>query len=428
MEIDWNTPKFHNISKSKSEKSEKKSEKIEKELENHVEEKNNPKMSKLWEDFKHSNDPHESLEICSQIMLLDPSDFRLDLNMAWIYVGLQQYQHADKFFKTAIKKEKDISFSALNDYSEFLIENKRPAESLKCCEEIFKKDPDNIRAQYVISRIYFETNDFPEALESVERVLERQKDHLPALFTKSMLLNELERYPEALQVIEDALKIDENDVDILSAKSQILYNTEEWSKSLMCINTILEIDENNIAALNGKGAIIIRLSDSTDDDYEEALNCFKKVLSMDEHNYFALYNKCIVLFDSGEQRQAIKFCAEAFRDTGEEDFKKLHKELKQSLIEAQENYGVLKKQKRNKIILVTICIIVVGIFASFAGMAIYQTTVEGQSFRGTGSIKILSVIALPLLIAAVIGLRKVIKSHREQEEHLGYVPKDIPDI
>jgi len=420
MEINWNTPTFHNISKSKSEKSKK-------ELENHVEEKNNPKMSKLWEDFKHSDDPHESLEICSQIMLLDPSDFRLDLNMAWIYVGLQQYQHADKFFKTAIKKEKEISFSALIDYSEFLIENKRPTESLKCCEEIFKKDPDNIRAQYVMSRIYFETNNFPEALESVERVLERQKDHLPALFTKSMLLNELERYPEALQVIDDALKIDENDVDILSAKFQILYYTEEWSKSLMCINTILEIDENNIAALNGKGAIMIRLSDSTDDDYEEALNCFKKVLSMDEHNYFALHNKCLALFDSGEHRQAITFCAETFRDTGEKEFKILHKELKQSLIEAQENYGDLKKQKRNKMIIVTITIIVVGFFASLTGLMVYRTVVEGWSFGGSGSIKILAITTF-LLISSVIGLRAAMKSFKQQEEHLGYVPKDIPDL
>ena len=420
MEINWNTPTFHNISKSKSEKSKK-------ELENHVEEKNNPKMSKLWEDFKHSDDPHESLEICSQIMLLDPSDFRLDLNMAWIYVGLQQYQHADKFFKTAIKKEKEISFSALIDYSEFLIENKRPTESLKCCEEIFKKDPDNIRAQYVMSRIYFETNNFPEALESVERVLERQKDHLPALFTKSMLLNELERYPEALQVIDDALKIDENDVDILSAKFQILYYTEEWSKSLMCINTILEIDENNIAALNGKGAIMIRLSDSTDDDYEEALNCFKKVLSMDEHNYFALHNKCLALFDSGEHRQAITFCAETFRDTGEKEFKILHKELKQSLIEAQENYGDLKKQKRNKMIIVTITIIVVGFFASLTGLMVYRTVVEGWSFGGSGPIKILAITTF-LLISSVIGLRAAMKSFKQQEEHLGYVPKDIPDL
>ncbi len=257
-----------------------------------------------------------------------------------------------------------------------------------------------------------------------------------------MLLNELERYPEALQVVEDALKIDENNVDILSAKSQILYNTKEWSKSLMCINTILEIDENNIGALNAKGAIFLRLQDDADEgttlvDYDKddkminvyviALNCFKKVLSMDEHNYFALYNKCLALFDSGEHRQAITFCAETFRDTGEEDFKKLHKELKQSLIEAQENYGDLKKQKRNKIIIVTIAIIAVGFFASITGISIYRTVVDGWSFGGTGAIKLLAITTF-LLICTIIGLRAAMKSYKQQEEHLGYVPKDIPDL
>jgi tetratricopeptide (TPR) repeat protein len=438
MEIDWNTPKFHNISKSKSEKSKK-------ELENHVEEKNNPKMSKLWEDFKHSNDLHESLEICSQIMLLDPSDFRLDLNMAWIYVGLGQYQHADKFFKTSIKKEKDISFSALNDYSEFLIENKRPAESLKCCEEIFKKDPDNIRAQYVTSRIYFETNNFDDALESVERVLEREKDHIPALFTKSMLLNELERYPEAFQVVENALKIDEKNIDILYAKARILYDTNEFEKSLKEIETILEMDENNIDALNAKGDIMMQFAaHNIADVYMEdknsfegnesslpsvhvvAVKYFKKVLSLDPGNYYASYNRCVALFNSGEHRPAIALCTELFRDTGYENYKKLHKELKDALIAGQENYGDLKKQKRNKIILVGILIAVVGFFASISGLMIYRTVVDGGSF-GAGPIKILAITTF-LLICSIGGLGASIKSFKQQEEDLGYVPKDIPDL
>jgi len=439
VKVDWNTPKFHNTTKSKSEKSKE-------ELENHVVEKSNTEINKLWEDFKHSSEPHELLQICSQIMVHDPNDFRLDLNMAWIFVELEEDQQADKFYNTAIQKEKDNSFLALTDYSEFLIDRNRPAESLDCCEKIFKKDPDNIGAQYTKSRIFFATNNFPEALELVEHVLKTEKNHLPALFTKSMLLNELKRHPEALQVVESALKIDKNNIDILYAKARILYDTDEFQKSLAEIETILEIDENNIDALNAKGDIMMQfaaynIADAYMDDkkifegnesslpsvHVVAVKYFKKVLSLDPGNSFASYNRCVALFNSGEHRPAIALCTELFRDTGYEGYKKLHKELKQALMEAQENYGDLKKQKRNKIIIVTIAIIVVGFFASITGLSIYRTVVEGWAFGGSGAIKLLAITAF-LLICSSAGLGAAIKSFKKQEEHLGYVPKDIPDL
>jgi tetratricopeptide (TPR) repeat protein len=460
VEINWDTPIlqdisiFQNTPKSKSPQSMK-------ELRDHVIERTDLKIKKLWRELEYSNDLHKSLQICSKIKNLDPNDFQVYLHMARIYVELKEYSNADEFFLVSIEKEKDVSLVPLIEYSEFLIDTNRPAESLNYCERTLQRDSDNIDVHHIKSRIYVKTENFPEALELVEHVLERKKNNVYALYTKSMALRGLKNYSEALQVIDNALKTDKNNIRNLYGKALIicdqLYNDpkskeDRYWEALQCIETVLSMDKNNIDALNVKCWIMIKWGEKSPNlrvqtkplgsqeslldlptIHEIGLDCCHKVLSQDEHNFTACYYKCIAVFRSGKYEQAIKFCEEMFRNSGKEEFKELHKEIKNNLLEEDKNrIGRFRKPNKFGIMLLAISGSLVAIFGSLlaiisyaTSVAISQTVFEGLRFTGAAGIK--GIILFSILSIISIGFFAItIQLH--MSEKLKFNPKDIPDL
>ena len=409
------------------------------------------KIKKQWKELESSDDLHESLQICSKIKNLDPNDSRLYLHMARIHVELKEYSHANDFFLTSIEKEKEVTLDPLIEYSEFLIDNNRHAESLDYCERVLEKDSNNIDAHHIKSKIYLKTGQFPLALELVEYVLEREKNNVRALFTKSMVLRSLRRYSEALQVIDNALKIDENNIRNLHGKSLILCDQLDYdSKSndvgyieaLGHIEAILRMDKNNIEALNVKSWIMIKFGEQnigmyqTEPDspelptgknvlvYDVGLDCCNKVLSLDEHNFSASYHKCVMLFDSEKYEQAIKLCEEMFRDSGNDKFKELHKELKNELLKLDGNrIGGFLKPNKFMIMMFAIGGSLTAIFTYLVTLSAFVTYVT----PGTG-IKGLILFSI-LFIISIVFLHAMIQSYIEQnKKYLKFNPKDIPDL
>mmetsp|Transcript_14948 Transcript_14948/g.47558 ORF Transcript_14948/g.47558 Transcript_14948/m.47558 type:complete len:503 (+) Transcript_14948:88-1596(+) len=157
---------------------------------------------------QHKDD--EAIPVLEKAMALDPSNWRIPVMLATIYMRQKKFDKASEFFERALKQDEAKKDANLNfNYAVALMNTGRESEAKEPLEMVASVDPTNHQALGLLGTVFLQENDFPNAVETLEKAAK-----LPGAKEDSSIFYNLgyaklmnDRPEEALEGFEASLKI-----------------------------------------------------------------------------------------------------------------------------------------------------------------------------------------------------------------------------
>ncbi len=142
------------------------------------------------------------------------------------------------------------------------------------CDELLRRDPNNIDALLNKSMALGLRGQYELAIECCDQVLDFEPENYKSLKNKAIFFEQMNKYGAAIDFYNKALNINSDNIDCLFGKGMILNQLERYNDAVICFDKILNIDPENQAAIINKGISLGHLNHR-----QEAMDCYDKIIA-----------------------------------------------------------------------------------------------------------------------------------------------------
>ena len=246
MGISYATPNFTNLLELASEKLEKKDQ--------------DPRVKKLRNELKITEDEFEKLKIIYLILEIEPTNVNTLLDQIRVYLEIDQFQKAFEtsemilsYIKSYPKTSEDFDLQNTFNHVCGVCKKleKKYAESIEYFDIVLQNGQNIVVLQDKIdSLIKLKKN--TDAEESCKKLLEIDAHDLDSLIIKAECLEKLKKYSESINYYKKALSINPENIEILHEIAGLHMELEEDQDAIMYYDKILKIQPDEINAQTSK--------------------------------------------------------------------------------------------------------------------------------------------------------------------------------
>ena len=119
-------------------------------------------------------------------------------------------------------------------------------ESLLCCDEAIKLEPEDSKLWTNKGAILYNNQQFTEALVCLDHSLTIERTVHNTWYTKAGVLLKLKRYVEALHCANQAIEIDPNNANGYDAKANSLMFLFRFTQAMSCFDEAIKLEPDNL--------------------------------------------------------------------------------------------------------------------------------------------------------------------------------------
>tara|TARA_B000000532_G_scaffold223408_1_gene199602 strand:- start:3654 stop:6989 length:3336 start_codon:yes stop_codon:yes gene_type:complete len=236
-----------------------------------------------------------------QIIKLEPNDLDSLIMLTRIYYTQENYKKCiDKANKILEIDDNNLeimryiarSYGKLDD--ELNMKEKYLA--------IIQKFPEDVNTLLILSRIYYNNENFEECIHFSEEILNLEKNNIDAMRFIARSNHKLGNQEKSLSNYLNIFSEYPEDSDTISTLMRIYYRVSDFDNVLIYCEKLLEIDENNETANIFKARINMKLG-----EYEIAYTVWQKLLQIDQNNLEALIGSGRGLYLLGDYSKSREF-------------------------------------------------------------------------------------------------------------------------
>ncbi len=247
-------------------------------------------LIKTYDEIKGSVDFERKIDICNQIIKLDPNDFIAFNNRGNAYSELREYN------------------KAIEDYNQAIKFNSEDAEAF-----------------YNRGITYEELGEYNKAIEDYNKAIEINSEYFEAFNNRGNAYVKLIEYNKAIEDYNKSIEINSENDEAFYNRGNVYAKLREYNKAIEDYNKTIEINSEDIKAFYNRGNAYVKLG-----KYDKAIEDYNKAIEINSDDAKVFYNRGITNRKLGNEEEAI------------EDFKKVN-EIDPSII-VQEGTKDLKKE------------------------------------------------------------------------------------
>ena len=188
-----------------------------------------------------------------------------------------------------------------------LAENAKHEKAIKLCDEILKKESENVNVLKLKANCLNELNQKKEALKYYNLALEINPKRADILLYKAeILMVEFEKFDEGYECINLALDLNSDIAQGWFLKGLYYGLMGDVEKGIDCLDIGLHMDSDDIIGWFYKGGFLKIMK-----KYDEAIKCFDVILSIEPDHKEAIYLKADAYLYLDELDNSFKYCNEA---------------------------------------------------------------------------------------------------------------------
>ncbi|MDH3439484.1 MAG: sulfotransferase [Gammaproteobacteria bacterium] len=216
-------------------------------------------------------DPGTALQFLEKAVALNVDEASAHQAMAVALHQLGRHDEAD------IARRRFIALAPGKDplgEAELLRQNGEPERAEQVCEELLKREPENIGALRILAVIANSDERFVIAEGLFRRIVNLAPDNAAALFDLARFLGEQSRFAEAIEVLQRAAAITESSPRTWLALGDMLAIVGRANDALDAYEKCLQLEPGEPSALAGRGHML-RIAGRKDDaiaSYRQAID------------------------------------------------------------------------------------------------------------------------------------------------------------
>lgn len=201
---------------------------INKESQKNIDYENNPRIKKLLEEIKSTNDEYEIIQLCARIHEHDPDNVMAFIHQGEQFSYLGEFVKAENSFEKAVQKANGTSTFVYEMFAIFLNSLGELTRALDNCNKAIEiGSNDSSFLQSLKGTILFNDEKYADALDCFNNALHDDEDNLDAWDGKSQSLIELGRFDDAIACIHDGLKISEKNANLINNIGAYCFNYKQ---------------------------------------------------------------------------------------------------------------------------------------------------------------------------------------------------------
>jgi tetratricopeptide (TPR) repeat protein len=169
----------------------------------------------------------------------------------------------EEYFK--IRKKFDSG--ALHLKARALFELGKHTQSLKICDEIIEKNPDDVDTIQLQFEIFYYKKNYKKSLQIIEKLIKLDSDDMMAMNEKANVLIKLKKFEDSIKISDRILSYDSTDDIAWVNKGEALFESGNTKQALRCLDNAIEFDSTNDAAWYERARILSIL-----EKYDDALD------------------------------------------------------------------------------------------------------------------------------------------------------------
>jgi tetratricopeptide (TPR) repeat protein len=139
--------------------------------------------------------------------------------------------------------------------------------------------PENFRAHYNLSFLYYERREYVKAIEETQKALKINPDSAKARINLGALYRNQKEHAKAIEETQKALKINPDSAQAHTNLGALYYDRKEYAKAIRKYQKALKINPDYVIALYNLGITYYHQK-----EYEKALRKFKSILRLNPNN------------------------------------------------------------------------------------------------------------------------------------------------
>jgi tetratricopeptide (TPR) repeat protein len=245
------------------------------------------------------NDPKARLADLDKAIELDPDNTEILQQRAFSLIQSGKMDEAVEDLRTLfIKDPENIVVAAA--LVEYLGRNNKPKEALEIANEVVKRQPKDIRAYQMRSRVHLLAENIDGAIEDLGKALEIEPRSLEILLTRATVYESIEKYDEALADLTNAEKIRPGLPQAALLRGMIYQRQERFDDAALQLRRLVRLNPGS-AQLR----LQLGLCYSMGDHHQLAIEEFSRVIEIDKKSWIALYSRGDTQLNIGKHKEAI---------------------------------------------------------------------------------------------------------------------------
>lgn len=256
-----------------------------------------------------------SLELLSEVEVLDPNNEEVYLTKASCYSQLKDHERAIKNFEKVLEIAEgdetlddvllDLAieyqhigemYKAIDCLKKALIfnpENETVLYELAYCYDqvnnledsiqfynfYLEDNPYSFTAWFNLGNSYSKMGDFVKAIDAYKYCTSINEDFAPAYFNMATCYNEQDKIEPAIENLKECIRVDAEDAQTYGYLGELYEKKEDYNKAIEYYVRAIELDDQLASAWYGIGMVKIALG-----MYEEAVSYILKALDIEENN------------------------------------------------------------------------------------------------------------------------------------------------
>ncbi len=244
-----------------------------------------------WEESFDEGDMSKALLEVNKKLLSKPKNTDLLDFKASVLEQMGRFDEAKQCYD-AILKLKPKNQNALIDKSRILVdEDEEFLEGLSIIEEYLKiRKKFDAKASSLKARALFELGKHTQSLKMCDEIIEKNPNDLETIQLQSEIFYHQKNYEKSLQMIEKLINLDPDDMMLMNEKSNVLIKLKKFEDSIKISDRVLSNDSTDEIAWVNKGEALFELGNT-----KQALRCLDNAVEFDSTYDATWYERARVL-------------------------------------------------------------------------------------------------------------------------------------
>ncbi|SEI05858.1 tetratricopeptide repeat protein [Bathymodiolus azoricus thioautotrophic gill symbiont] len=214
-----------------------------------------------------SDNHTRKIEICTQIIKLDPKNYMYFKNRGDTYIDLGEYQ------------------KAVNDYDQVITLN--PEDST-----IFKNR----------GFAYINLGEYQKAIKDCNQAIKLDPENSTIFNNRGFAYINLGEYQKAIKDFNQAIKLNPEDAEVFTNRGVAYINLGEYQKAIKDLNQAIKLNPEDAAAFTNRGVAYANLG-----EYQKAIKDFSQAIKLNpEDAAVAFTNRGLAYRKLGKEKEAIE--------------------------------------------------------------------------------------------------------------------------
>ncbi len=222
-----------------------------------------------------SKNHNEVIEVCTQIIQLDPNNAKVFYNRGNAYTGLKQFEKAIQDYNEAIKLNSEFA-EAFNNRGNAYTSLKQFEKAIQDYNKAIELDPQDAEAFNNRGNAYTDLKQFEKAIQDYNKAIELDPQYAEAFNNRGNAYTGLKQFEKAIQDYNEAIKLNSEFAEAFNNRGNAYTSLKQFEKAIQDYNKAIELDPQDAKTFYNRGLTYRVLGEE-----EEAIQDFKEAQKLD---------------------------------------------------------------------------------------------------------------------------------------------------